>query len=179
MSHQFGFENCGGDFKAATQDFGERLRNMAEEAGFTNWDDSFGRGWGGLGRFGDYLYPRTNAYTLENGDLVFELMLPGYEEEGVSISFVEDKMILKARAPLPAADEATRRYEARHFQLKDIDRREYPVSAERYDQSAARATYRSGILKIRIPRREGFSDTGGFNLHSRNIIPRNRAKSHS
>ncbi|HUX39351.1 MAG TPA: Hsp20 family protein [Rectinemataceae bacterium] len=166
MSQHFGFEQCGSGFKDAAHDFGEQLRGMAEEAGFSSWDDAFARARGGfgLGQFKDFLYPRANAYKLENGDLVFEFMLPGYEEDKLSISFVEDQMVLKARAPLPAEDEATRRYEARHFQLKDIDRREYPVSAESYDQAAAHATYKSGILSVRIPRREGFADSEGFKV---------------
>ena len=164
MSYRYHFEDCMGDFKEAARDFGERLRGWAEESGFTGQDDP--RGWGRSGwSFADALFPRTNSFVAENGDLVIELLLPGYGQEGLSISFSEDKMILKARAPLPAADENSRHYEQRHFQLRDIERREYPVSAERYDQAGAAAVYKNGILTVRIPRREGFSDTAGIKVH--------------
>lgn len=166
MSHSYRFDACMGDFKDAARDFGEKIRGWAEESGFGGWDDPLGREWGrsGGGGFADSLYPRVNAYVAEGGDLFIELLLPGYGQEGISISFSEDKMILKARAPLPAPDENSRNYEVRRFRLRDIDRREYPVSAERYDQAAAVATYKDGILSVRVPRREGFAPAEGFRV---------------
>ena len=162
MSHSFRFDACGPEFKEAAQEFKEQVRDWADEAGFSCGSE----GWGGQRGegFAAIFSPRSNVYVTEGGDLVIELLLPGYEQDAVSISFVEDRMILKARAPLPAADEATRRYKLRRVQLRDIDRREYPVSAERYDQGAAVATYKSGILTVRIPGREGFTDSGGIKV---------------
>ena len=166
MSHYHHFDNCFDGFKDAARDFGDYMRDMAGEAGWKGQGGPFGRNWGGHfdRHFADLFSPRANIYTTQNGSLVFEFMLPGIDESAINLSFSGDTMILKAQAPEEGAEQETRRYEMRRFVIRDIDRREYSVPADRYDQAAVRASYRHGILTVTVPRREGAAETEGIKV---------------
>ena len=103
--------------------------------------------------FDDALFPRCNVYRNEDKSIVYEFILPGFDESCIDLSFKGDTMILKASLP-----EHLRRKEGedfrRRFTLRDIERREYNVPAERYDQAAAKAVFRNGILTVTIPPKE-------------------------
>jgi len=77
--------------------------------------------------------------------------MPGFEETGIELSFKGDSMLLRAHLAGPAAETEGARTLWRSFVLKDVERREYPVPAERYDQAQAKAVLRNGVLTVRIP----------------------------
>lgn len=173
MSHAFRFndpfDDFGHDIKEGIKEFTEGFRDfiheVAEEAktceeehgGCFGGGQHFEHGCFGGGkfdfRFDDDFYPRYNVSKKEDGSIVFEFLLPGFEETCIELSFKGDSMILKARLPesLRAKSGDTRR---RRFTLRDIERREYPVPAERYDQAAAKAVFKNGILTVTVPSKE-------------------------
>ncbi|MGO8693769.1 MAG: Hsp20/alpha crystallin family protein [Rectinemataceae bacterium] len=165
MSYHDHFGNCFEGFKNAARDFGDIFKDMAEDAGWRDRGSPFDHAWSGRGEhpFADYFYPRANVFVDEDKSLVFEFLLPGFDESSIKLSFKGDTMVLEAEAP----ERTQRRYEIRRFTLRDIDCREYPVSAERYDQSLARASHRNGILTVSIPRREGSPETEGIRVEIR------------
>lgn len=166
MSHYHPFGDYFDEFKSAARDFGDFVRDAADQ---TAWCGREGFFEGEGARFGQrpfthYLFPRANVFTDRDGALVFEFMLPGYDEDSIGLSFKGDKMILKARSARPAAEREERQYEIRRFAVRDIDYREYPVPADRYAQDRVRATYKSGILTVAVPRREDSPETVGVKI---------------
>lgn len=165
MSQSFNFSGSFEDFirdlKHGIRDF---ARAMADEvrAHEGEFQDAFGPGFGNAGpccggegsgfRFGGFGQPRYERYTDGNGALVFRFLLPGFDESCIDLSFRGDSMVLKATLPeyLRAKAEDGRR----HPFLRDLERREYPVPADRYDHLAARAGFRNGILTVTIPAKE-------------------------
>lgn len=133
------------DLKSGAKEFARAMADEAEAHGFAE-------GCGGPRdfnfRFDTFGFPRYNTYNREDGSLVFEFLLPGFEESGINLSFKGDKMILKATLPGSIRSGAA---EGRKPFLRDIDRREYPVPADRYNQPAAKAAFRNGVLTVTIP----------------------------
>ncbi len=158
MDQQGNFGGGFDDIWRATKEFGEFFRDMASESGFCGgaWDRD--RGQWDKGRkpgeaWKEAFSPRTNIYTREDASLVFEFLVPGFDEKSISVAFAGDMMTLKARLATGDADTGERRYERRQFTLRDIARREYPVPAESYQQDLAKAVYRNGLLRVTIPAR--------------------------
>jgi len=167
MSHHYQFGNCFEDLKNAAHDFGEYVRDAANEAPWREHDGPFERMWRAPGDrpFSDYFFPRVNVFTERDGSLVFEFMLAGFDESSIGLSFKDDKMILKARLPESTPERESRHYEIHRFTLRDVDYRDYPVPAERYDQGRVRAAYKNGILTVTIPRREDSPETEGVKIN--------------
>ncbi|GAB1431554.1 hypothetical protein MASR2M29_01790 [Spirochaetota bacterium] len=122
--------------------YGEKGRGFAD--GFGNFDFNLD--------INDFGLPRHQSYKLEDGSLVYRFMLPGFDENGIDLSFKGDMMILKARLA-PELKEGIPNGPRRFF-AKDIDRKEYRVPAEQYNQGASKAVYRNGILTVTIPPKE-------------------------
>ena len=155
-------ENLVRDLKAGAEQFARAMASEAEAYGKT--DGCFGGAAGGAtgnpagGRFGgakDFSfnfenmgYPRHETFEESDGSLVYRFQLPGFDESCINLSFRGDLMILKATVPERLRAESA---EGRRSFLHDIDRREYNVPADRYDQTAVRAVFRNGILTVTIP----------------------------
>ncbi len=95
-------------------------------------------------------YPPLNAWTSEEG-LTLDAELPGVDPAEVDISVVGDELSLrgKVNVPEPAEGETVLRRErpAGEFQRT----LQLPFRA---DTGAVKATFKNGILRIRIPRSE-------------------------
>jgi HSP20 family molecular chaperone IbpA len=133
------------DLKSGAKEFARAMSEEAEARGygegcFNPKDFNF--------RFDALGFPKYNTYNREDGSLVFEFLLPGFEESGINLSFKGDKMILKAALPESLRSGTA---EGRKQFLRDIDRREYPVPADRYNQPASKAAFRNGVLTVTIP----------------------------
>lgn len=75
----------------------------------------------------------------------------GFDESCVDLSFKGDLMIPKATVPEYLRQKV--RDGNRPF-VRDIDRCEYPVPADRYDQASVKAVLKNGFLTVTIPARE-------------------------
>lgn len=159
MHHNF---HQNGSFEDFAREIGNGIREFIEEikqeAG--SFDQKFGPGcWSGKPGFQDSNFsfrfkggyqPRYTRYTDSANNLVFEFMLPGFEEDGINLSFKGDSMILKASLPENLKADG----EDRHWRPgmpRDIERSEYFVPAARYLQNEAKAVLKNGILKVSIP----------------------------
>jgi len=165
MSNPFNFngsfEDIIREIKDGVRDF---ARTMADESG--SFEENFRHAGGDQGccgnsdfsfRFGFQGRPRHTEYKNEDGSLVFEFLLPGFDESCIDLSFKGDMMILKATVPDYLRQKV--REGNRPF-VRDVDRREYSVPAVRYDQAAVKAVLKNGILTVTIPaREEDMSDT--------------------
>jgi len=141
--------------KEAARQFGERLREMGDNGPGSFGFDPFFRPEprqreGSSSRF--YAYPQANIYRDAAGALVLEFALAGVDESSVKIGFQGDYLVLSARVPGAAPDEA--RYERRSYRAHDVERQKYYVSAEDYDQAAAKAVFRAGLLTVTVPAKD-------------------------
>ncbi len=163
----------------AAEEFGEFIKNMAEEAGFGEAYSPFGapfdrkgpfhRPYGeesaGWKNYTDFGYPRTAFYKNADGALVFEFLLPGFDEKNINISFRGNSMILKARLSEAERERNQNQKDRRRgFTLRDIDRKEYGVPADLYDQAAASAVFRNGILTVTIPEKDMSDDPSAIKV---------------
>jgi HSP20 family protein len=153
------------DIKSAAKEFGSFVRDMAEEAGRKggNWSFAQGAPGEGFAGFAEGLYPRVNSYVSADRSLVYEFLLAGFDEKSISLTFKGDRMILKARVPAPSANEGIR-YLRKGFSVRDIDYREYPVPAERWNQGASKAAYRNGLLTVSIPPKDDADEPGSVKV---------------
>ncbi len=145
--------------KDFARQFGERMREEAEERG-GRFD--FGPGFDPFrpeGRFREgrsprfYAYPQANIYRNAEGALVLEFALAGADESSIKIGFQGDWLLLSARVPAaPGSGEA--RYERRSYRSRDVERQKYQVPAEDYDQAAAKAVFKSGLLTVTVPAKD-------------------------
>lgn len=162
MSDFFNFnesiEDLVRNLKTGAKEFAKVMSEEAKARGYQ--DGCFGPKDFGFNKdfnfsFNQFSNPRYETYKREDGSLVFEFLLPGFEESGIDLSFKGDAMILKASLP----ESHRSGPEGRRPFLRDIDRREYAVPADKYDQPAAKAVFRSGVLTVTIPAVE--EDTSG------------------
>jgi HSP20 family molecular chaperone IbpA len=141
------------DLRREAKDFADHMKGMAAEGVYSEYEP--GCSW----KFNDrnpvfsmdFYYPRTNTFITADRSLVFEFMLPGFDEKSIFVNFKGDKMTLKARLAEGEDRREGLRFERRTFRLKDIDNHEYSVPADRYDQAAAKAVFKNGILTVTIP----------------------------
>ena len=144
------------DFARAAEEFGESMKDMFAGLGCCGRPHAPG----GPEPFGPHPFggpkpdrPRTNSWTAADGSLVFEILLPGFEMSQIDLGFSGDIMYLSATRPAKAEGEGPEEVHA-GFCIKDIERREYPVPASRFDQKKAVAQLRAGILHVSIPPKE-------------------------
>jgi len=164
MSHRCDFDfNLGPDFdkfvdnaKDFARQFGERMREKAEEGGAFGFDPFYRpEGPGSRCRTGFsprfYAYPQANIYRDASGALVLEFAMAGADESSVQVGFQGDYLVLSAKVP-GSADEA--RFERRSYRPHDVERQKYYVPAEDYDQAAAKAVFRNGLLTVTVPAKD-------------------------
>lgn len=141
-------------WKKEFKDFADHLKGMAAENMPRDYTGCFDFGFKPEEHgnpFANLYHPRTNIFVSPAGALVFEFMLPGFDEKGIHLSFKGDKMVLRARQPEGREAPRDNRFERQTFGVKDIDYREYSVPADRFDQAAVKAVFRNGILTVTIP----------------------------
>ncbi len=152
------------DFARSMEEFGENLRDWICGPGPRPWhgeDTSYRVRFHGPVFHG--MYPRVNFFIDTDKSLNFEFLLPGFDLKDISLSFSGDSMILSAKRP--AANEYEgRRWEFQGFRLRDIDKREFPVPAARFDQAAVSAALRNGILSVRIPAKPESEESPGVKI---------------
>ncbi len=169
MSSSFDFNASFGDlareFSKGAKEFARAMAEEAESRGYGERCREFADGLGS-GSFDlnldlqDSAYPRHQTYKLDDGSLVYRFMLPGFDEKAIDLSFKGDLMILKAKLAEdfrePSGGERRGPFgdAFRKPFARDVERREYKVPAERYDQAAAKASYKNGVLTVTIPPKE-------------------------
>lgn len=101
----------------------------------------------------NYCYPPMNLFMTKERTLVFEFALAGFDEKDISLSFQGDYMIFQAT--MHPKDEGTEelRYLKRRLKMKDIEKQKYFVPADKFEQGAVKAKFKSGILRVVIPAR--------------------------
>jgi HSP20 family protein len=165
MENFFKNQDCDASFDDiadAAREFGRHMGRMGRDFG-----REMGRMWREYGespsstacfhptrdgspeRFADYFYPPMHAYNDDEGALVLEFALAGYDESGVSIVFQGDYLVLCAKAKAK-----TDRDERGGFGTRDITRQKYRVPADAYDQEKAKAIFKNGVLGVTIPAKD-------------------------
>ncbi len=159
MNNAYGFgSGCGSDFGGGFEDFrrvaegfGDCIRKMAEEHGYGANES-------------DQTFPLVNSWKTDDGKLVHQFVMPGFEESDISVTFKGDSMVLKAKLPGSAADTEGVRYQRRDFNLMNIDRQEFPVPADIWDQEKTTAVLRNGILTVTVPAKAEAEGSGGVRI---------------
>jgi len=111
-----------------------------------------------------FSYPPMNIFLTQERSMVFEFALSGFEEKDISLSFQGDYMVFSARIGLDAVPDEGIRYFKRRLKLKDIDRQKYYVPAEKFDQSAVKAVFKNGILRVTVPPKESDAQNEGIKI---------------
>ena len=143
------------ELRKGIKDFAENMKGFAGEQCGNDYRKEWGFNPCGHEyhdfRFDEAWYPRTNIFVGQDRSLVLEFMLPGFDEKDISLTFKGDKLLLSAHLPADRTEREGCRWERKSFRLRDIERREYTVPADRYDQAAVKAVFRNGILTVTIP----------------------------
>ncbi len=133
--------------------FPEELREKLRER-FKSYEDLYPH----------YPYPPANIYLTRDRSLVFELALAGFEEAGISLEFRGDYLYFSALAPqegaaVPQGAEPGEgvQFFKRRLRLKSIEEQRYYVPADKFEQSKVQARFRSGLLRVTVPARQGGS----------------------
>jgi HSP20 family molecular chaperone IbpA len=111
-----------------------------------------------------FSYPPMNIFLTQDRSMVFEFALSGFDEKDISLSFQGDYMVFSARIGLDAAPEEGVRYFKRRLKLKDIEKQKYYVPAEKFEQTAVKAVFKSGILRVTIPPKESDAQNEGIKI---------------
>ncbi|MFA7567018.1 MAG: Hsp20 family protein [Alkalispirochaeta sp.] len=111
-----------------------------------------------------YPFPPANIYMLQDKTMVFEFALAGYRDTDISLEFLGDNMVLSARAPETATDTDEVMFFNRRLKYTDIPEQKYFVPEDKFDREAAKAVYKSGILKVTVPPRDEVQDSQGVKI---------------
>lgn len=149
----FDFGGTLDEFIQMAREFGEKMKNMAPDM------EPFYGNCCGAGfrhdRWRSYFYPPANIYVKDDGSIVLEFALAGYDESAVSVSFQGDYLVLSAKAASGSAEGEEGRFSRRGFRPRDIERQKYRVPAEDYAQELAKAAFKNGVLTVTVPPKEG------------------------
>lgn len=151
------FRHC---IKDAVNDpeLAEKLRNFGSQFD-TGFSHAFGHGQQASdGKPTANPAPLMNSFRKDDGSIVFEFLLPGFDQAGIDIRFRGDIMFLTARLPEGPSEDGKRRFTTQGFILKNHERLEYTVPADDYAQNLAKAVMRNGVLTITIPPRDAADD---------------------
>jgi len=115
----------------------DRLNRMFNEL----YQDSFARGW----------TPAVDIYETEGREVVIKAELPEMKREDISVTFENNVLTLKGERKLEqeVKRESFQRVERRHGSFS----RAFTLPAT-VDGSQISASYKDGVLTIRIPQRE-------------------------
>lgn len=128
----------------------------------------------GVDFYPNYSYPPMNFAMARDRTLIFEFALAGFDEKDISLSFQGDYMVFEAKAPVAAEGSAGSapggnadnglRYFKRRLKMKDIERQKYYVPADKFEQTAVKAAFRNGILRVTVPARAKPEATEGVKI---------------
>lgn len=136
----------------------EKLRRFGSQFD-TGFVHAFGHGpQTAGGKPATTLPPLMNSYRTSDASLVFEFLLPGFDQAGIDIRFRGDTMFLSARLPEGPSEDPKRRVTHQGFELKSHERLEYSVPADDFAQNLAKAVMRNGVLTIAIPPKDAADD---------------------
>ena len=98
-------------------------------------------------------FPPVDIYVEnEDEDIVFELATAGYSPDALDISFSGDSFRIQHKS----AEDVSENKEKRKYLKKRIAKRDfslkYSLAPGKFDTEKAEASYKNGILKIKIPR---------------------------
>jgi len=160
----FPFNATFDDLTAAAKEFGERMKDMGPEMK-RFWSDRRDRPpreepFEPFGFHDYYAYPPANIFVDSSGAKVLEFALAGIDDGAVSVTFQGDNLILDAKSPDDSGYEDSR-FTRRSFRPREIRRQKYYVPADDYDQEAAKAVFKNGILKVTVPPK---STAGGIKV---------------
>jgi HSP20 family molecular chaperone IbpA len=132
--------------------------------------------------YNDYDWPPVNIYKADKnsaddeGGLIFEFGLAGFEEEDINLTFQGDYMILSAvcRNSLKnccengaceyGEGEPEMQYLKKTLRLDTIEKQKYYVAADKYDHKKTKAVYKNGLLRISIPPKEEYEQNCGLKI---------------
>jgi HSP20 family molecular chaperone IbpA len=139
-------------------DLAEKLRRFGSQFD-TDFSHPFGQGAQSRdGKATTSPSPLMNSYKNSDGSIIFEFLLPGFDQAGIDIRFRGDTMFLTARLPEGPNEETKRRVTHQGFELKNHERLEFSVPADDYTQNQAKAVMRNGVLTITIPPKDAADD---------------------
>ena len=104
-------------------------------------------------------FPATDvSVDEENGDLYFDIALPGYDEEDIDISFENDTMTVSvckdnSLSKYKKEDNQSRVYIRNGLKSGKVEFK-VPVPSTRFKIKEASASYKNGLLTIIVPRQE-------------------------
>jgi HSP20 family molecular chaperone IbpA len=139
-------------------DLAEKLRRFSSQfdAGFSH---AFGQGTQSANaKPVSAPAPLMNSYKNSDDSIIFEFLLPGFDQAGIDIRFRGDTMFLTARLPEGPSEEGKPRVTHQGFALKNHERLEYTVPADDYAQNLAKAVMRNGVLTVTIPPKDAADD---------------------
>lgn len=111
-----------------------------------------------------YPFPPANIYLLSDKTMVFEFALAGYRDTDINLEFQGDNMVLSAQAPEAVTDSEDVMFFNRRLKYTDIPEQKYFVPEDKFDREAAKAVYKSGILKVTVPPREEVRSPKGVKI---------------
>ncbi len=139
-------------------DLAEKLRKFGSQFD-TDFSHAFGQGAQARdGKPSPTPAPLINSFRKDDGSIVFEFLLPGFDQAGIDIRFRGNTMFLTARLPEGPSEDVKRKVTSQGFTLKNHERLEYTVPSDDYAQNLAKAVMRNGILTITIPPRDAADD---------------------
>ena len=112
-----------------------------------------------------YPYPPANVYLTSDKSLVFEIALAGFEEKGIGLEFRGDYLYFSAKAPGQGQPEDGVQYFKRRLKLKDVEEQRYFVPADKFDQARVEARFRNGLLRVKVPARQGAARPEGIKVN--------------
>jgi len=112
-----------------------------------------------------YVYPPANVYITGNKSLVFEFALAGFAEKDITVEFKGNYLTLGARVSDEAREDDSVRYFKHRLKFKGFDDQKYYVPQDKFNQEAATARFRNGVLTVSVPPREEAGEKEGFKVH--------------
>jgi HSP20 family protein len=110
-----------------------------------------------------YSYPPMNIYLAQDGSLVFEIALAGFEEKDVDLQYRGDYLHFSARAPEQSAEEGVQFFK-RRLKLKNIEEQRYYVPEDRFDRDRTEARFHNGLLRVTVPSKESQAQKEGVKV---------------
>jgi len=112
-----------------------------------------------------YVYPPANVYITEEKSLVFEFALAGFAEKDITLEFKGDYLTLSAKTAGGDAEPENVKYFKHRLKFKDFSGQKYYTPQDKFDQQAAHARFRNGVLTVTVPAREEVGEKEGFKVN--------------
>jgi HSP20 family molecular chaperone IbpA len=97
-------------------------------------------------------YPPANIY-INQGNMVYEFAIAGYEEKEVELTFEDDYLVLKLKKE-EDTEEKDKKYLQKGIKRALSNESKYYIAVAKYDIRSSKAFFDKGILKVVVPARE-------------------------